>query len=352
MPESRQKPISRPPEFRQNPITKEWVIIATGRAKRPDQFLPKEKAKALPAYVPTCPFCPGNERLTPPETFRIPTDGTWLVRSVPNKFSALDMDGDYKRAVEGLKRAATAIGKHEVLVETPDHSLTTALLPTAQVQRILEAYKQRYLDLVQQDSRIQLVTIFKNHGASAGTSLEHPHSQLIATPIISPQVRFRMEEAMRYFDECGECIFCRLLEDELKEGTRIIAANEHFVTYVPYAELSPFAFMIFPRRHMAAFAEINEAELGTLAHTLRDGMRRIYYGLGNPDFNYSIRTAPCENRYVRYYHWYISVIPRLTKVAGFELGSGFFINVTLPEQNAEFLRNVQVPQSEAAPAQA
>lgn len=336
------------PEFRQNPITREWVIIATERARRPDQFAAKEQPARLPSYVASCPFCPGNEHMTPPETFRLGGDDGWLVRSVPNKFSALASEGDHWRRVDGLKRSAAGVGKHEVIVDTPDHSLTTALLPLAQVENIVRSYKQRYLDLAGSNGGIELITIFKNHGAAAGTSLEHPHSQLIATPIISPQVRMRMEEALRHFDEAGECIFCHLLRDEMDEVTRVITQNEHFVAYVPYAQLSPFALLIFPKRHMAAFSEIADNEIAGLASILKEVLARLFYGLQNPDFNYTIRTAPCENRYVRYYHWYVSVIPRLTKVAGFELGSGFFVNVTLPEASAEFLRNVKLPQTEEA----
>lgn len=159
-----------------------------------------------------------------------------------------------------------------------------------------------------------------------------------------------MEEALRYFDEAGECIFCRLLLEELGDGKRIISENAHFVTFVPYASLSPFATLIFPRRHMASFGEIHEDEIVSLASILRDTLARLYHGLENPDFNYTIRTAPSECRYVRYYHWYISLIPRLTKVAGFELGSGFFVNVTLPEENAEFLRNLKLPEGLQASA--
>jgi UDPglucose--hexose-1-phosphate uridylyltransferase len=332
------------PEFRQNPITKEWVIIATERARRPHEFAAKEKPKAIPSYVATCPFCPGNEHMTPPESYRDGDGSGWQVRVTPNKFSALALEGARWRHCEGLKRSAAGVGIHEVIVETPDHSLTTALMPLDQVERILRCYKQRYYAITE-DPRIELITVFKNHGASAGTSLEHPHSQLIATPIISSQVRSRMEEALRYFDEAGECIFCRLMVEELGDQKRIVAENGHFVAFVPYASLSPFTIMIFPRRHMASFGQISDEEIAALAAIQRDTLARLYYGLQNPDFNYNIRTAPSECRYVRYFHWYLSVIPRLTKVAGFELGTGFFVNVSLPEENAEFLRGVKLPES-------
>ena len=335
-------------EIRQSPITKEWVIIATERARRPDQFTAGKEKKELPAFVPTCPFCPGNEHLTPPETHRIAGPNGWQVRVVPNRFSALSPVGERMRINEGLlKRTVAGVGIHEVIVETPDHSKTTGLLKPAEVESIIRCYKDRYF-AVSEDPRVDLVTVFKNHGAAAGTSLEHPHSQLIGTPIISPQVRNRMEEALRWYDEFGECIFCQVLRSELEEGVRLVVETQHFVSFVPYASLSPFHMWIFPRRHMAAFGEIEEAEISDLARNLQETLARFYHGLKDPDFNYTIRTAPRESRYVRYYHWYISVVPRLTKLAGFEIGSGFFINTTIPEQNAEFLRSVKLPTASSA----
>jgi UDPglucose--hexose-1-phosphate uridylyltransferase len=331
------------PELRQNPLNKEWVIIATERARRPHELARKlDDRKPLPAYSATCPFCPGNESMAPPLTMQIVRDGNWQVRVVPNKFAALSSEGEVHRRSEGLKRSVSGVGIHEVIVETPDHSKTTALLNDDDAELILQCYHERYL-AISRDSRVDLITIFKNHGSVAGSSLEHPHSQLIATPIISPEIRRRMEDAMRFYDDEGRCLFCKVMEEELSDGIRIVEESAFFVAFIPYASLSPFAMWIFPRRHMASFGQIHPEEIADLAGLLRSVLARFYHGLGNPDFNYVIRSAPSENRYSRYYHWYISLIPRLTRVAGFELGSGMYINVTLPEANAEFLRNVVVP---------
>ena len=331
------------PELRQNPLNKEWVIIATERARRPQELARKlDDRKPLPAYSETCPFCPGNEDMAPPLTMQIVREGSWQVRVVPNKFAALSSDGEVHRRSEGLKRSVSGVGVHEVIVETPDHSKTTALLNNDDVELILECYHERYLT-ISRDARVDLITIFKNHGAVAGSSLEHPHSQLIATPIISPEIRRRMEDAMRFYDDEGRCLFCKVMEEELSDGIRIVEESASFVAFIPYASLSPFAMWIFPRRHMASFGQIHPEEIADLAGLLRSVLARLYYGLGNPDFNYVIRSAPSENRYSRYYHWYISLIPRLTRVAGFELGSGMYINVTLPEANAEFLRSLTLP---------
>jgi UDPglucose--hexose-1-phosphate uridylyltransferase len=329
------------PELRYNVITREWVIIATERAKRPDQFKRKEEKKALSKFVANCPFCPGNEQMTPPETYVFPSNGPWQVRVAPNKFAAVSSQGERKRTVQGIKRTITGVGVHEVIVETPDHSTTTALLSDREVETIIETYLNRFR-AASSDPRVEQVTIFKNHGDAAGTSLEHPHSQLIATPVITTQLRDRLFAALDHFDEYGECIFCRVLEQELKEQIRIVMETEHFVAFIPFAVLTPFSMLIMPRRHMACFQEMNDAETEDLARILRRTLLKAYRGLGDPDYNYVIRTAPDENMGVKYYHWYVSIIPRLTKLAGFELGSGMFINVSLPEENASFLRSFNV----------
>jgi UDPglucose--hexose-1-phosphate uridylyltransferase len=329
------------PELRQNRFTKEWVIIATERAKRPEELAVHRDAKPLPHYSEKCPFCPGNEKLAPPEILRLPDNGGWQVRVVPNKFAALSREGEPKWKIEQSRRVINGVGIHDVIVETPDHALTTALLPQKHVEQIVRAYVQRYQD-ASNDPRVAHVTIFKNHGPAAGTSLEHPHSQMIATPVISSQVRGRLHEALRHYDEFGECIFCQVIQEELEQRTRIVLTSEHFVAMMPYASPTPFCMHIYPRRHAASFGSIRDDEMQDLAFVLRTLLGKLYVGLENPDFNYTVRSAPHENDGVKYYHWYLSVIPRLTRVAGFELGSGMFINTVLPEAAAEFLRNVKV----------
>jgi UDPglucose--hexose-1-phosphate uridylyltransferase len=337
------------PELRQNRFTKEWVIIATERAKRPEEFqaaAARELRPPLPSYSEKCPFCPGNEQMAPPAVCEIRTDGRWDVRIVPNKFAALAREGVPTRKIERSRRVMNGVGIHDVIVETPNHALTTALLPVEQVARILCCYRNRFQE-VSADPRIAHVTIFKNHGQAAGTSLEHPHSQLIGTPVISHQVRTRLYEALRHYDEFGECMFCNALQEDLDDPVRLVYASTHFVALEPFASATPFTTYIYPRRHMASFGDISPEEIEDLAVVLRAVMAKLYAGLNNPDFNYTIRSAPHENAGVIYYHWYVSIIPRLTRVAGFELGSGMFINTVLPEAAAEFLRKVNVEQSVA-----
>ncbi len=330
------------PELRHNVLTREWVIIATERAKRPQEFVKVRRSKEERlSFDPKCPFCPGNEAMTPPATLVIPDDGAWKVRVTPNKFAALSYGGERLRSFEGIRRTMTGVGIHEVIVETPDHSKSTALLEDRQVETILDTYLNRF-NFASADPRVEQVTIFKNHGVAAGTSLEHPHSQIIGAPVITSQLRDRLINALKHFDEYGECIFCRVLNVELQEQTRIVMETEHFVSFVQFATLTPFSMLIMPRRHMACFSEISDAEAADLAHILRRTLAKLYHGLNDPDFNYTVRTAPRESCGVKYFHWYVSIIPRLTRVAGFELGSGMFINTSLPEEDAAFLRAAAV----------
>jgi len=339
------------PELRQNFATKEWVVIATERARRPEEMAKHAQRKAPSAFVPTCPFCPGNESLTPPEVLRVPssTATPWHVRVVPNKFAALSRDVEPTRTIHRSRRTVNGFGVHDVVIETPDHAQVLALMPDSYVAEILRVYKTRY-DELSLDPRIAHVTIFKNHGSDAGTSLEHPHSQLIGTPVISHQVRERFQHALRHHDDFGECMFCQAIEEELQEQVRIVMVSEHFVAMELFASPAPFCTHIYPRRHMASFGDVSAAEVNDLARMLRVMLAKLYHGLDNPDFNFTIRSAPAENVGVKYFHWYVSIIPRLTRVAGFELGSGMFINTVVPEAAAEFLRKVDAEAESTATA--
>jgi UDPglucose--hexose-1-phosphate uridylyltransferase len=330
------------PEIRSNPVTGDWVIIATERARRPEEFVRERQRNPLPPRVPDCPFCPGNEDKTPAEQFRIPGDGGWLVRAVPNRFAALTPEGDLARHAHGFRMVLDGVGLHEVIVESPVHNATTALLPVAHVAEILGAYRHR-LRAFYRDRRIEHVIVFKNHGEAAGTSLTHPHSQIVGMPVLPSQLRARLEEAVRHWGNEGRCLYCRTLSDELAEGTRMVADNASFAAFVPYAALSPFHVWIFPKHHSACFGEATDSQLADLAQVVRDVLARLYFGLQDPDFNYVIRSLSPQEAAVKYFHWYISLIPRVTKTAGFELGTGMFINIALPEHSAEFLRGVALP---------
>jgi UDPglucose--hexose-1-phosphate uridylyltransferase len=328
------------PQLRQNIISREWVII-TDKKVDPGVLGRKTDPAVLPEYSSSCPFCVGNEDKTPPELFRAGFGKSWSVRVVPNKSAVLSRDCDNARSVEGVFRWMNGFGMHEVIVEHPRHNAVMALMTPEEIAGIIRVYKNRYV-AVRRYKRVEAVTIFKNHGGAAGTALEHTHSQLIATPIVPPQVRRRLEYAANYFDDTGKCIFCRCLEEETSKGERLIIQTAHFSAFIPYAALSPFHTWIFPRRHMACFSDINESEIRDLAKNLKTVLAKLYHGLNNPDFNFSLRSLPVATEGTEYFHWYLTLVPRVWQSSGFELGSGMFINNTLPEKCAEFLRAVAV----------
>jgi UDPglucose--hexose-1-phosphate uridylyltransferase len=327
-------------ELRYNLVSDEWVVVATERAKRPQDFVKATvKKEVLPEHKPDCPLCLGNENMTPPEVFRIGGKDAWKVRVVYNKYAALSPQGEMSRKSSGVYRSCNGIGVHEVIVEHPLHNACIPLLKEKEVADIVKAYQNRYAE-VRKDTRFEAIIIFKNNGPSAGTSLEHSHSQLIATPVVPPQLRKRMEQAIKFFASTGSCLLCRTVDEELQAQARIVFENKTFVSFMPYAALSPFHLWIVPKRHMGSFDEMDEAEVMDLAHILKVILGKLYNGLANPDYNFTLHSLPLKERRTKYFHWYISVIPRVSQLAGFELGSGMFINSALPEESAAFLRQV------------
>jgi UDPglucose--hexose-1-phosphate uridylyltransferase len=334
------------PQIRQNLATRDWVIISTERARRPYDFISAGKKKVeLPEYSEKCPFCPGNEpALAPVETFSSRgADGKWKVRAVPNKFPALIQDGSPDFTESGINRWVNGVGIHDVIIETPQHNTCIPLMPAAQVVEILMAYKKRFIDVLS-NKNVEIVILFKNHGESAGTSIEHPHSQMIGMPIVPYHIRNRIGEAMEYFDNHRECVYCRMVSEEIKNKERVIIETANFVSFIPYAALSPFHTWLFPKKHAPSFPMINDRDIPELAEVLKNVLARLYYGLDNPDYNLVIMSLPGVPRENSYFHWYISFVPRVSKTAGFELGSGMFINTGLPEESAKFLREVKLPQ--------
>ncbi len=329
------------PEFRQNMVSKEWVIIATERAKRPDQFQKREEKAPLPAHREDCPFCPGNESKTPPPVFSVEKDGGWLLRVVPNKFAALQRHLSTERKHEGRFLKADGFGIAEVIIETPFHNRTIATMDPEEVRNTVLAYKERYIAL-SKEGKIDLITIFRNYGERAGTSLEHPHSQIIATPIVPPHVRTPLYQSQLACDTFGDCIYCGMMEEEQRLQVRVVEETRSFLVICPFASRSPFETRIYPKAHRSSFASISEEELVEFASVLQKTLKRLYVGLKDPDYNYIIRSAPVEDSDVKYHHWYVVIVPKLTTPAGFEIGTGIYINTTLPETCAEFLRGISV----------
>jgi len=330
-------------EIRLNLITRAWVILAKEKSKNPEDFIVRRVKKRLPDILDTCPFCPGNESKTPNEVFSVHDDKGWKIRIVRHKFSKLSEEGTRKRWDSGVKKGVNGVGIHEMIVETPVHNLSTAMMSVEQLTDVIQTYKDRFIEIYK-DKRVEYVIIFKNNGPLAGTSIEHPLSQIVGIPITPLQIRERFEACMQFFDETGDCLMCKTISDELNDGVRILFNTEHFVSFIPYAALSAFHIWIFPKRHSGSFSDIKQEEMHDLAVNLKSTMGKLYHGLDCPDFNYTIRSGKPSNDSSEFLHWYISIVPRVDMSTGFELGTGMHVNSLLPEVAAEFLRNVKVPE--------
>ncbi len=335
------------PELRKDPIVGRWVIISTDRAKRPTDFF-REQFRIKGGF---CPFCYGNEHKTPPEVqaYRPNNNGGtpqrdtpgWNVRVVPNKFPALGIEGDLSRQADGMFDRMNGIGAHEVIIETPDHTATLASLPAKRIEDVLWTFRDRILDL-KKDRRFKYVLIFKNHGEAAGATLEHAHSQLIALPIIPIYVQEEIEGAKQYFIYKERCVFCDIIRQETEAGNRIVAENPDFVTLAPYAPRFPFETWILPKRHESAFENSSSPMFENLAKAIKTLLIKADRVLDHPPYNLVIHSSPVQEPNNDHYHWHIEFMPKLTKTAGFERGTGFHINPTPPEESAKFLREASV----------
>lgn len=333
------------PELRQDPTTKEWVVIASERAKRPDQFRKRERTEA-PATTKEqlCVFCPGNELLTPDEIFALRDSGNknepgWRVRVVPNKFAAfVPQESAQRRDFHHFFHAAGAFGHHEVIIESPDHNQSLPLMDEQHIQELLHTYCHRY-EALRKDPRVKLVLLFRNHGPRAGTSLAHPHAQLIATSIIPLHIRQKYEVAVRHYDDTGRCIYCDVVNEEKMAGKRVVLETPRFLVFHPFASQVPFETWIAPKHHNPCFARTGFEERFELASVLQRVLRALYDALDNPDFNLIVHAAPVEDEDKPYFLWHIQIYPRLTTAAGFELATGIYINTAIPEDTAPFLKS-------------
>ncbi|MBN1808287.1 MAG: galactose-1-phosphate uridylyltransferase [Planctomycetes bacterium] len=331
------------PELRRDPVLGRWVIVAHERAKRPSDF-PVELQRKSPDF---CPFCEGNESKTPNEIYAVrtrdskPNTPGWKVRVVPNKFPALGIEGDLDKRGHGIYDRMNGIGAHEVIIESPSHNISLTELSETHIEDVYLTYLNRVKDL-DRDHRMICPMIFKNVGFTAGATLEHTHSQIIATPVVPRTVLQEMEGARRFYDYRGRCLFCDIIAQEKDEGVRLVEENDSFVSFCPYASRFPFETWVLPRNHQARFDKESPALMRDLAGLMRRTLLRLERALNLPPYNYMIHTTPFDNQDVEYYHWHIEIIPRLTKVAGFEWGTGFYINPVPPEAAGTFLREVDI----------
>ena len=323
-------------ELRLDPTIRNWVIVAPERSKRPDAFRRQQRPPAKPDD--TCPFCAGREAETPPELFRLQDGGGgWRLRVVPNKFAALSGDGSRDQTANGLGfTSMPGTGSHEVVIESPRHDWDISTADEREVVDVLAAYRVRHLAL--RESSASMVVIFRNHGAGGGTSLPHPHSQIVASHVVPLLVRHRFDVAMQHYDDTGLCLYVEILHRELADGRRIVAQNDRFVAFQPFAAASPFETWIMPRTHRASFADTTDDELADLAPLLRDVLGGLRGLLDDPDYNYVIHSAPPGDEGRSYFLWHLQIVPRLTTPAGFELGSGISVNPSSPEMTAAALR--------------
>ena len=330
-------------ELRKDPTIGRWVIIASERGKRPTDFLTvvEEKKDNF------SPFAAGNESMTPPEIVAIRPTNTpkdtpgWTLRVVPNKYPALRVEGELNPRGEGIYDVMNGIGAHEVIIETPDPDKSLVDLDISAIHNVIRTYKGRILDL-KKDLRLKYILIFKNHGHLAGATVRHSHSQLIATPVVPKRVVEEIRGARAYYDLKERCIFCDIIRQEMKENIRIAYEEEHFIAIEPFAARVPFETWILPKKHASHFETLDDNGMRHLALMLKAVLKKLNGALQSPPFNYVIHTTPLREEALPYYHWHIEIMPKLTNVAGFEWGSGFYINPTSPEDAAEFLSKISV----------
>ncbi len=326
------------PELRRDPVIGRWVIIARERARRPDDYPPEDGAARRPG---PCPFCPGQEALTPPEIAAIrPAGGAWRARVVPNKFPALRVEGELEKRGDGMYDLMNGLGAHEVIIETPRHERSLTGLSDEEVRDVLWLYKQRLLDL-KQDFRLVYGLVFKNVGERAGASLQHTHSQLIVTPIVPLRVQTEIERCREYYEYRDRCLLCDMIVQELSSGVRMVLDTPNFIAFEPFAARFPFETHVMPKRHISHFEATEDALLPELARCLRSALARIEKAVDHPSWNYLIHTSPLNISPLDHYHWHFEIFPRITRVAGFEWGTGFYINPVPPEDAAQFLREVR-----------
>jgi UDPglucose--hexose-1-phosphate uridylyltransferase len=349
-------PEERMPELRRDPLLNRWVIIAEERQRRPvhpddrpEQFTPLEAEQD--------PFAAGNEGYTTPEVYAVRPDGGpsngpgWTVRVVPNKFPALRVEGELDPRGNGIYDLLNGIGAHEVVVETPDPNMHMKDLPLDHLTAVVGAYRLRVEDL-SRDKRFAYVLVFKNHGREAGATQPHSHSQIVATPIVPSRIHTQLTALHGHWKLKRRSLFADILEQELRQRERIVFENEHMLAFCPFASAFPFEVQIFPKRQCADFRQATQAELAGLAAALKACLQKWERVLGPIPFNFVIYTAPNDTDVTGireefpmldvYYQWHLEMFPRINRTAGFEWGTGYYINTVAPENAAAALRDVEV----------
>jgi UDPglucose--hexose-1-phosphate uridylyltransferase len=319
-----------------------WVIIANERSRRPTDFV-REQPHQPNGRV--CPLCSGHEQITPPEVLAFRDgDGAnqpgWRVRVVPNKFPALRVEGELSREGEGLYDKMNGVGAHEVIIESPRHDALLADMTDKAIEEVFWAFRERFVDL-KKDNRIRYIMVYKNHGELAGASLSHTHSQLIGLPVVPRRVTEEMDGARRHYEFHERCVYCDIVRQESADRRRVVLEIEHFLVVEPFAPRFPFETWILPKAHQSHFESEATSVMRNLAAAVRTTLRKMNSVLERPAYNLVIHTAPVQDMPLDHYHWHIELIPKITRYAGFEWGTGFYINPTPPEDAARYLRDAK-----------
>ena len=333
------------PELRKDPVLSRWIIIASERRQRPSDFLVEHPPVKNDGF---CPLCAGHEQTTPTEVWacRLGGDQTangpgWQVRVVPNKYPALRIEGSLDKRGEGIYDRMNGVGAHEVIIESPNHDDQFAYLPPDKIFYVLLAYRERILDL-QKDPRFSYVMIFKNHGRAAGASLEHSHSQLIALPVTPQLISAEMDGAAAYYRFRERCIFCDMIAQELYQDVRVVGQNDDFIVISPYAPRTPFEMWVLPKEHQSGYRHQSDKSLVSLAAILSETLRRLDAIIPGVPYNFVLHTSPLRTNCTDHYHWHLEIVPKLTSIAGFEWGSGFYINPMPPEEATRHMKNAKL----------
>ena len=328
------------PELRKDPVLGRWIIISKERSRRPMDFV-IEKSVTKGGF---CPLCPGNENTTPGEVLVYgrnpssqPNSPGWSLRVVPNKYPALVIEGDLDKEGEGLYDKMNGLGAHEVVVESPAHGDSFSNLPPEQMVQVFWAFRDRIIDLGK-DPRFRYVMIFKNEGRAAGASLEHSHSQLIALPILPRMIVSELEGSQAYYNYKERCIFCDIVRQEITMDIRVICQDDLFISLMPFAPRSPFEMWILPKKHSSSYITMDEPSFAALTRIFSESMRRLDACIPNVPYNFVLHTAPLRSGPLEHFHWHFEIRPKLTTIAGFEWGSGFYINPMPPEDAALYMK--------------
>lgn len=330
-------------ELRRNPILSEWIIINDNR-----EIENTVKRQVSDNEEKLCPFCAGKEELTPRAILALDKNGNftndmkkWDIRVIPNNKPILAIESTLNRRADGVYDKMNGAGAHEIIIETPDHNKKIQNYSIAELSRIFDVMQSRINDL-KNDLRFEYILAFKNHGLEAGETLTHSHTQLVAMPIIPKVIKEEMNVSKKYYEFKERCLFCDIIDQEITSGARIVVETSNFVAFVPYASRYPFETWILPKEHGTDFCCINDkAKKDDLASILISVMKRLYKVLDNPSYNFVMHLLPLKTSFLPYYHWHIEIVPKITKFTGFELGTGMYVNPTIPEETAKFLREAE-----------